>query len=122
MQAALDLNELLDTAIVLTFIVFRVVRPQVFYYRYYTHCFLRPVALARNSLIAGIDGFEPSTNRLTVYCATAAPYPHNIYILLIKSFNSFADVGKLHDLNHLRIALSDTLYLFPIFTKDFNSK
>ena len=76
MQAALDLNELLDTAIVLTFIVFRVVRPQVFYYRYYTHCFLRPVALARNSLIAGIDGFEPSTNRLTVYCATAAPYPH----------------------------------------------
>ena len=78
--------------------------------------------LTKMQKIAGIDGFEPSTNRLTVYCATAAPYPHNIYILLINSFNSFADVGKLHALNHLRIALSDTLYLFPIFTKDFNSK
>ena len=27
------------------------------------------------NIFAGIDGFEPSTNRLTVYCATAAPYP-----------------------------------------------
>lgn len=75
-----------------------------------------------HAALAGIDGFEPSTNRLTVYCATAAPYPRNIYILLINSFNSFVDVGKPHDLNHLRIALSDTLYLSPIFTKDFNSK
>ncbi len=27
---------------------------------------------------AGIIGFEPMTNRLTVYCATAAPYSHHV--------------------------------------------
>ena len=31
--------------------------------------------LTKIQKIAGIPGFEPGTNRLTVYCATAAPYP-----------------------------------------------
>lgn len=28
--------------------------------------------------MAGVVGFEPTTNRLTVYCATAAPHPNGL--------------------------------------------
>lgn len=29
------------------------------------------------AMMAGVAGFEPATNRLTVCCATAAPHPSN---------------------------------------------
>jgi hypothetical protein len=28
--------------------------------------------------MAGMEGFEPTTNRLTVYCATTAPHSNNL--------------------------------------------
>ena len=96
MQAALFLNKLLDTAIVLTFIVFTVVRPQVFYYRYYTHCFPRPVALARNSLIAYTVGIEPTTGISprkinSLLPSTTRPHVHILIIVLLNHHEFLCD-------------------------------
>jgi hypothetical protein len=40
--------------------------------------------LANDVKMAGKEGIEPTTNRLTVYCATTAPLPNKLIDISLK--------------------------------------